>query len=182
MLLKQFTNISFTLSLDGYNQVNRYIRWPSDWATIKSNIEKIKSMTTKVFVNVTVSVYNITKLNDLVMFLETVLPNHIIMLSQAKNHPGLSPFNFPNKELAIEQLELLKLTDSYSTQPIFTEKVDYFINMIKKYPVSIPDLAEFFKYNDALDASRGIKLADYIPELEECRKLITKQISNTNAE
>jgi hypothetical protein len=34
------------------------------------------------------------------------------------------------------------------------------------------NFVEFFKYNDALDQHRGIKLVDYIPELENCRKYL----------
>jgi hypothetical protein len=36
-------------------------------------------------------------------------------------------------------------------------------------------LRRFFKYNDVLDQSRGSKLADYIPDLEDCRKHLIKQ-------
>ena len=34
-------------------------------------------------------------------------------------------------------------------------------------------LKKFFDLNDKMDQNRGMKLADYIPELEECRKYIT---------
>jgi hypothetical protein len=34
------------------------------------------------------------------------------------------------------------------------------------------NLKKFFDYNDQLDSARGVKLADYIPELEACRKYI----------
>jgi hypothetical protein len=37
-------------------------------------------------------------------------------------------------------------------------------------------LKEFFSYNDKLDKLRNVALNDYIPELETCRALITKQI------
>ena len=175
-LLSNFKNISFTLSLDGYNQVNRYIRWPSDWNTIVTNIEKLKTVTSNMSVNVTVSIYNITKLHELVCFLEDVLPNPpTIFLNQADGK-YYEPFNFPDKELAVARLELLKQTKSYNKEYFFKEKVDYFINMIKQSKFNKTNLTGFFEYNDTLDNHRGIKLGDYIPELEECRKLITKQI------
>ena len=40
------------------------------------------------------------------------------------------------------------------------------------YSCNIDTLKTFFEFNDTLDKSRNIKLVDYIPELEECRKLI----------
>jgi sulfatase maturation enzyme AslB (radical SAM superfamily) len=181
-LLEQFTNISFTMSLDGYGPVNRYIRWPSDWATIENNIAKLKQLTSKIFVNVTVSVYNITKLYELVIFLERVLPDPPTILLNQASGDFHQPFNFPNKSLAIERLEMLKQTLSYNREPLFKDKVDYFIEMTAKAVFDKRQLKRFFEYNDALDNHRGIKLKDYIPELEECRNLVTKPTSNTNAE
>jgi MoaA/NifB/PqqE/SkfB family radical SAM enzyme len=175
-LLTHFKNVLFTLSLDGYDQVNRYIRWPSDWATIIANIEKLKTVTSNISVNVTVSIYNITRLYELVCFLEQALPSPATILLNQAYGKYYEPFDFPNKELAVARLELLKQTKSYNKEYFFKEKVDYFINMIKQSTVDTSNLIGFFEYNDALDNSRGIKLADYIPELDECRKLITKQI------
>jgi hypothetical protein len=37
---------------------------------------------------------------------------------------------------------------------------------------NVKHLKMFFDYNDQLDRARGVKLADYIPELEDCRKYI----------
>ena len=37
---------------------------------------------------------------------------------------------------------------------------------------NIDDLRAFFDYNDQLDRARGVRLADYIPELEAARRLI----------
>jgi hypothetical protein len=47
--------------------------------------------------------------------------------------------------------------------------------MLDKVDFDKQELENFFYYNDLLDSNRKIKLQDYIPELEECRKLITKQ-------
>jgi hypothetical protein len=33
-------------------------------------------------------------------------------------------------------------------------------------------LRKFYEFNDKLDVSRNVRLADYVPELEECRKYI----------
>jgi len=175
-LLKRFKNISFTLSLDGYGSVNKYIRWPADWETITKNIETLKTITEDISVNVTVSLYNITRLYELVVFLDDVLPHPPTILLNQSSKGVYWPFNFPNKELAIERLEQLKQTKSYCTESYFANKVDYFINMIKQTEFDKHQLTAFFDYNDTLDHSRGVKLADYIPELEQCRELITKQI------
>jgi hypothetical protein len=42
----------------------------------------------------------------------------------------------------------------------------------ESYRCDIDILRKFFEFNDKLDQSRNVRLADYIPELEECRKYI----------
>jgi hypothetical protein len=54
--------------------------------------------------------------------------------------------------------------------------IDFIEKETLESEVDIGALEKFFNYNDALDKNRNIFLKDYIPELEECRKLITKQI------
>jgi hypothetical protein len=48
--------------------------------------------------------------------------------------------------------------------------------LIKHYQtaskIDLETLKLFFEFNDKLDHSRNIKLADYIPELEQERKLV----------
>ena len=173
-LLRQLTNVNLTLSIDGYDEVNRYIRWPSDWKTITNNIEKLKQITPRICVNVTVSILNITRLYELVKFLESVLPNPpTIILNECM--VGINdyyvPFNFPNNNLALDKLSLLKETYSYKNEDYFKNKVDYFLNVFQQNTSNIDTLRNFFIFNDKLDNHRGIYLRDVIPELEQFRKL-----------
>ena len=92
-------------------------------------------------------------------------------------YPPHQQFNaFPNKEIVLNDLNLLTKTNSYVVDNSFKSKVDYYINEMSKLEINIETLVSFFEYNDALDKSRNIKLQDYIPELEECRKYITNLI------
>lgn len=175
-LLSQFDTVSVTISLDGYDSVNEYIRWPFNWSIVEKNIKLLTKLTSNISVNVTVSIYNITRLHELVTFLETVLPVPATILLNTASDGVYCPFIYPNKNLVIQRLELLKQTHSYIHEYYFANKVDYLINMVMKTEVDLIKLSKFFDYNDALDASRNINLIDYIPELEECRKYITKQI------
>jgi len=172
-LLKKFKTIDVTISLDGYDQVNRYIRWPSDWSTIDKNIDKLKSLTSNISFNVTVSIWNITSISKLVKYLESKFDQPTIFLNEVmfSGKINYSADNFPNKKLAIDDLNLLKNTKTYQNEYYFKDKVDYLITQMQNTQVNIKDLQDFFDYNDALDKSRNIKLQDYIPELEKCRPL-----------
>ena len=71
-LLSQF-NIDFiSVSVDGYDTINKYIRWPAHWESIVKNTHSLLSITDRVSFNITVSIWNISNLSLLVL-----LSNHI---------------------------------------------------------------------------------------------------------
>jgi sulfatase maturation enzyme AslB (radical SAM superfamily) len=174
-LLKQFNNIEFTVSIDGFDQVNRYIRWPSDWATLVKNIHELYKLTDRISFNTTVSIWNIYCLSDLVFFLESEFGQPLIMLNEAVNprpNTDITPWNFPNHKLAIADLEKLRNSQSYAIDPSFVDRIEYFINRLQTTEFNPSNLAGFFKYNDALDHSRTIQLKEFLPELENCRQYV----------
>jgi hypothetical protein len=175
-LLSKFTNLNIVCSIDGYDKINKYIRWPADWATIVENVRGLRAITPYIAFNVTVGIWNISNLSQLVFFLEQEFPNSPILLNQIMYPPHQMLTAFPNKEVALADLAKLKQTNRYTTDESFKSKVDFYIVTMTE---SVPDLnvlEDFFKFNDRLDESRNVKLADYIPELEKCRELITKPI------
>ena len=89
----------------------------------------------------------------------------------------ISPYQFPDKETVLKKLKGITTLDVYLNDFTVQSKIDELIDYFEtKHTVDLPKLQEFFNYNDKLDTSRNIKLIDYIPELEECRKYLTKQI------
>lgn len=167
-LLSKFENVRFTVSIDGFNEINRYIRWPTDWNTLKGNIHRLRSITDQVCFSVCVSIWNISTLSRLIGFLDQEYDVPVILLNQAMSpKPGvdISPFLWPNKELALSDLERCKNSKNYETDGFFRNRIDYFINGIKNAPMQQDKLEKFFAYNDTLDASRGIRLQDFIPAL-----------------
>jgi MoaA/NifB/PqqE/SkfB family radical SAM enzyme len=180
-LLGHFSNVHIVVSLDGYDKINKYIRWPADWPSLIENVHGLYKITNYISFNVTVGIWNISNLSQLVFFLEREFPNTNVLMNKIYRPKSQEFTTFPNKELALQDLELLKLSKFYQ-QFLFQSKVDYYIAGMKNSRVDIDALIEFFEFNDRLDQSRDVKLIDYIPELEACRSYITKQIYNTNAE
>jgi sulfatase maturation enzyme AslB (radical SAM superfamily) len=171
-LLSKFTNVQFTVSIDGYDQVNRYIRWPSDWATLTKNIHRLRTITDQVCFSVCVGIWNIANLSQLIKFLDQEYNVPVILINEAMNprpDAEVSPFLFPDKESALADLELCKQSRNYEIDDFFRNRIDYFINGVKNTRPDPEKLAKFFAYNDQLDASRGIQLKDYIPKLEAVR-------------
>ena len=175
-LLKHFNNVHIVVSLDGYDEINKYIRWPADWQSLIENVHGLYEITSHISFNVTVGIWNISNLSRLVNFLEKEFSNIATVLLNKIYVPDRLVFTtFPNKDLALQDLELLKNSKFYN-QFLFKSKVDYYINELQHSELNLSALEDFFKFNDSLDQSRNVKLIDYIPELEACRSYITKQI------
>jgi molybdenum cofactor biosynthesis enzyme MoaA len=173
-LLSQFSNLNIVCSIDGYNQVNRYIRWPADWPTIVENIKGLQAITPNVSFNVTVSIWNIARLSELIDFFDSTFERPLILLNQVTWPPEQKFETFPNKAVALADLERVKLSKSYQTDQWagLKSKIDYFTSVLENSAVDLDNLKKFFEYNDALDQVRGVKLVDYIPELEQARSLL----------
>jgi len=172
-LLSQFTQVEAVVSVDGFDQVNKYIRWPSDWPTWVENVHALLKITPNVSFNITISIWNISSLSKLIEFISAEFPKITPLLNRVYGQPGWLFTTFPNKELAIEDLK--KLRKYYKYDLTYRQKVEFYINEMQNSTVDLVALQDFFKYNDTLDKSRGIHLGDYIPELEACRALITNQ-------
>ena len=171
-LLSQFKNWNIVVSIDGYDTYNKYIRWPSDWSTIVSNVKNLLELTPNVAFNIAVSIWNITNLSKLMFFLDNEFPNCTVLLNEV-SYPDYNRFSsFPDKQVALADLDKIKDSHRYKTNAAFKKRIDYIYNQVKNSVVNIKTLEAFFNYNDALDQSRNIELKDYIPELEKCRNLI----------
>lgn len=172
-LCEHFPGMNFTFSLDGYGKINDYWRSGTDWDTVINNARMLHSKGFNITINTVPGIYNVTNLHLLFEFLDKEFPKTSVYL-QLNFSPMQSAFNHPNTALVIESLEKCKQTGVYysdgkSVKSCIDELYDYYTSL----PVcNLENLQQFFKFNDRLDEIRNVKLADYIPELEECRRLI----------
>lgn len=173
--LKHFTNFQFIVSLDGYHSLNHYIRWPSDWNTIIENMHYLKNNKHKCATNITVSIYNVLGLYDLLEFLENEFPDMLIHCGMCQSiGDKLSPLIFPDHELALQRLLPIRHLDCYANDHLLKSFIDGLIAHYQSRPLPKFDkLKSFFEFNDQLDQSRNLRLEEYIPELHDIRNLLT---------
>lgn len=172
--LKEFSNFQFIISIDGFSELNHYIRWPSKWETIVDNVRYLKEQKYVVSFNTTVSIYNIFQLYDLLVFFDQEFSATLVhcQFAESKNNI-LSALNFPNRDLIINNLTNIQKLKCYQNDPLLQSFIDGVImHYENNFQLDLEKLKTFFEFNDKLDQSRNIKLADYIPELEAARKLI----------
>ena len=172
--LKHFSNLQFIVSLEGTGALNYYIRWPSDWDKIIENMQYLRKHNHTVSTNTTVSIYNVTRLYELLKFFDDEFPGMLVHVGSClSDNDRLDPFNFPNAKLALEKLLPIQQLNCYHNDRLLKSYIDGIIAHYQSDPS--PDLKKlklFFELNDKLDRSRNIRLVDYVPELEQARKLI----------
>lgn len=174
-LTDQFSNLSFSISLDGYGRVNDYWRWGSDFNTIINNAKLLGSRGHPISINCVLGIYNVTNLHLLYEFLDQEFPNTSVY-AQLNYLDYQSPYNHPNVDLCLESLYRCQQTRIYQSDGKSNKTtIDSLYNHYKSNPTCDLDaLGKFFKYNDQLDQARNSRLGDYIPELEAVRTLVDK--------
>lgn len=70
-IFQNFKKVTLWLSLDGYKEVNEYIRTGSKWCDIKKNIEFYKKMNITLLITPTIQIDNILNIPKLLLFAES---------------------------------------------------------------------------------------------------------------
>jgi sulfatase maturation enzyme AslB (radical SAM superfamily) len=172
--LKLLPHIQFIVSLEGISDLNHYIRWPSSWNTIVENMKYLVENNHKITVNTTASIYNVTKLYDLFKWIDDEFSGTLVhALPAGSKNDMLSAFIFPDAKLALSRLLPIQQLKCYNNDKLLKSFIDELIKHYRSNPsADLEKLKLFFEFNDKLDLSRNVKLVDYIPELEQARKLI----------
>ena len=170
-LFNYFTNLQFIISIDGFKEVNHYVRWPSTWESIIENTHYLIAHGHKISFNITVSIYTISRLNQLMTFLDKEFPKTLIHCSLVEFKDDiLNPMNYFDDKLKDKLIEITKL-NCYKNDQLLKSFIDGLIfYYTEPKSVDVKKIKDFFEFNDKLDQSRNIQLKDYIPELEEYRE------------
>jgi pyruvate-formate lyase-activating enzyme len=172
--LKLLPHMQFVISLEGIGDINHYVRWPSQWDTIVENMKYLVANRHKITINTTISIYNVTRIYELFQWLDDEFPGVLVHALPANSENDmLSAFIFPDAELAVSKLLPIQQLKCYHNDNLLKSLVNSLIEHYQSNPtVDLEKLKLFFEFNDKLDQSRNIRLADHIPELDQARKLI----------
>lgn len=172
--LKALPHMQFIVSIDGVGDLNHYIRWPSNWNAIVDNMKYLVANGHVMTTNITVSIYNVTRLYDLLKWFDDEFPGMLVHAQLAgSNNDILSGLRFPNTGLVLSNLLPIQQLKCYSNDKLLKSFIDGLIAHYQHAPkIDQEKLKLFFEFNNKLDKSRNILLKHYIPELEQQRKLI----------
>lgn len=176
-LIKEFENVTFYASIDGYGSIQEYIRYPSKWEVIDKNLRYLIENFDNITLRPTpvIQITNINKIVELFEYLENFnrMANKLIVSIlpinlQVPDHLDFTylPLNYKKKcWYEIEEW----MTKTNFQDPSFYSKMQ----VVKTKCFSEIDydnqLYRYFQMNDIFDENRGFYLKDVNPELNNLR-------------
>ena len=176
-LIKEFKNVTFYASIDGYGTLQEYMRYPSNWEQIDKNLRYLLDNCDNITLRPmpVIQILNLNKMVELFEYFETFNKNArkpiVTMLPinlQVPQH--LDCINLPveYKKEAWAKIEAWMATAEYQ-DPSFYKKMQViktkcFMDVDYKH-----ELGRFFQMNDKFDNHRNSHLIDINPELNILR-------------
>lgn len=180
-LWPHFKRVKVVVSVDGFDEVDTYIRYPTNWQKLDRNMQLLDIESdgllgvTELNINTTVQVYNIFRIDELIDYAARTFKNF--------RPPNLSILTYPNyhsiqilpldmKQQAAERLnDVKKRFDGqwpahWQGEPLerLLSSIDGVItHMLETDHSEI--LPEFRRWTTHLDQSRKQRIGDVVPEL-----------------
>lgn len=163
--------LTLVFSIDAIGKPIEYIRFGSDWETIKKNYEKCKKIEhIAVRVNITSSIYNVFYLPDLVEFLLEDWPD-LVTIDKAKEEEfGLNVIPKVNRKPVIDKLSTILdlMHDDINIQnhqkTNIINFVNHLIDALTNEEYNSTAHIQLLKFVKAMDKVKNIRAEDYCSE------------------
>lgn len=164
---EQFKEANFHCSIDAVGEANDYLRHPSKFDTLETNLKKItRSNSNLVCLICTVSLMNIFRLPELIDWLDDfnkTSPNRVRLNINPLNEPFLFHPNILDEETKAKITEKLL---AYNTNEKNTAEIKSLLDIMNTENIQASKFRKDFRnYIDTLDKIRNQKFTDVFPEL-----------------
>lgn len=175
-LALQFQSLIIAVSIDGVREVNNYIRHPSNWDEIEKNIQALKSLPNAyVYVNMTISMYNLLKVNDVIEFCELTGIDFRYHAVEEPSHLNIQNLPINIREIAAERLRRMALRNELDQQRAnrFVDYREQAMSLAKALELTPnennrkKEIEEFMIFTNDLDHSRNQQFSSIGEELIE---------------
>lgn len=185
-LWKKFKQVELGVSIDGFDKVIEYQRWPAKWSQLYPNLQKLNHLVEtqtniKCWLTVTVTAYNVLHIADFVEWkifdsgLDRIRSNRPII----SHHMAHRPLSLnvrvlpPEIKLEIENRykeSMIKLNSSGIERELIDRATDIYNGIVKymnEEDLHETQFSEFMKYTKFLDKERNQNIIDIIPSLDK---------------
>lgn len=173
-MIKQFKFVIFFASIDGYGDMQEYLRYPSKWSQIDSNLQKLLSLGNNISIRLSpvIQITNLNRITELFEYFESInrkLQRGAFELFPIilENPDYLNARNLP-LDFKIKSWGLIEQWVSANCKyqkPIFHNKLSALKNKCFEDVDYTEKLTEYFEFNDILDQHRSQSLNDVNPNL-----------------
>jgi sulfatase maturation enzyme AslB (radical SAM superfamily) len=126
-LLKEFPRVTFSVSCDGYKKVNDYIRWGTDFDSLRQNCFRILEKGHHLAFQTVFSMYNATRIHEIYEFYDRDFPGVNTLVQPASGINGyLGPWHNPLREQVLESMYKCKETKVFYNNQNCTNFKDFF--------------------------------------------------------
>lgn len=171
-LVSKFPKIQINCSIDGYKEVNDYIRSPSKWEKIDENFQKLAQTTNiRLDVSPVIQVYNVLDCHNMLHYVESIAKkyNRFIGIDFLINdHPHFLDVTILPKSIREQAAKNLEAYDGSLLQvPHIKNSITGIINLMRKdqHNNSEKLLNDFVNYTKSLDKARSENFSDVFPKL-----------------
>ena len=166
--LPNFKSVILQLSIDGYEGVQEYLRYPSRFSQIDESIHKLIEMeNVKLWATPVIQIGNLNKIVDLFKYFEDInikenkpLIDIRPILLQDPQHMNIDYLPKDFKQKAFAKVFMWMLNDCKWQSQIFKDTVNALKARCQEESKDINMLKEYVKFNNLLDNHRGQTLAD----------------------
>lgn len=173
----KFKKVRLNLSVDAMGELDRYIRYPSNWKAIDKNLKALDALGLEhrnliMTVHTTVQAYNVTRMTDLL--------NYMLSFKSIRRFPYLNILNHPEwlnirvLPIALKQEAAQKLRNWRDANGSTIEEQSYLAKLEQMIAYMEAEdwghlLPMFFEKTDVMDTNREERLANVLPEIEAYR-------------
>lgn len=172
-LKKYKSKIILVFSIDAIEKPSDYIRYGSEWDTVKNNYFKCRQYShVEVRLNVTTSVYNFCYLKNLIDFFKNAWPDIMSFSEAHEKHLQPSVIPLKNRKEVIESLKKIPTTIWDSNVPVHQKHntANAVLSIIKKLESNYFDAEHYdylCSYIKKMDLVKKIDIKEYCPELHK---------------
>ena len=163
-ILSKFKLIKFSCSVDAVDNLNYYIRFPSDWTTVTESISLMRTMpNTNVFLNTCVQNLNVLHIDQLLLWAQA---NGLYVVLDTLTEPDL--FEISNLPPALTQLAITRIESVLpKLDSNMVPGIDGVLKMLYNSKSDSDKWKQFVEMVNTRDQHRGVSVLDVVPEFTE---------------
>lgn len=178
-LFKSFKKVILMMSIDGYGDMQEYLRYPSRWSVITNNIEKLLSMdlsNLKLIITPVIQKTNLGYITELFEYIENINKKYnkcvILIYPIILSDPSYLNFNYlplTYKLSCYEKIDSWVQRNCVYQDDTFKSRIGLVKSLCIQEVDYVDSIKSYFEFTDIFDQKRAQNISILNPELSMLR-------------